>query len=115
MQNNEFQRMQNEFLKNFSQPNNSPLFKVLDTFNKVNRFFNKNKKIIYGVILSGLLISIFSYFIFKEPKGVFIITTNNEIYNTNEVDLIDGCVYFTRNKNKQKIILCGDFKIEENN
>jgi hypothetical protein len=115
MQNHEFRRIQNELLKNFSQPKNSPLFKVLDTFNKISRFYNKNKKIIYGIISITLLISVVSFFIFKEPKGVFKITTNNEIYNTNEVELVDGCAYFTRNKNNQKIILCGDFKIEENN
>lgn len=110
----EFDKLQKQFFNNSNNFGGSPLFVLLNKFNSIKNFYYKNIKIIYGVILSAILITLISYFIFKEPKGLFTITTNNEVYNTNQVELIDGCVFFTRNKNEEKIILCGDFKIEEN-
>ena len=111
----EFERLQKQMFNNMSNMGTSPLFMMMDIFNRVKNFYFKNIKIIYGTIITSVLIGIISYFIFKEPKGIYEITTNNgEIYNTDNIEIKDGCAYFQRTKNKQEIILCGDFKIEKN-
>jgi hypothetical protein len=112
----EFEQIQKQFFNNLNNVGSSPLFVLVNTFNRVKNFYIKNIKIIYGVILTSLLIGIIGYFIFREPKGVYEITTQSgETYQTNDIELKDGCVFFNRTKNEKEIILCGDFKIEKNN
>lgn len=111
----EFEKLQKQMFNNMNNMGTSPLFMIMNTFNRVKNFYFKNIKIIYGTIITSTLIGIISYFIFKEPKGAYEISRNNgEIYNTNNIEIKDGCVYFQRIKNKKEIILCGDFKIEKN-
>lgn len=48
----------------------------------------------------------------KEPKGMYEITTNTGlIYNTNKIEVKDGCVHFNRTSNGEEIIICGGFTI----
>jgi hypothetical protein len=48
----------------------------------------------------------------KEPKGVYEITTNNGIiYNTNSIEVKDGCIYFSKMNNGGEIIICGGFTV----
>lgn len=112
----EFEKMNKEFFKEFGDMGLSPFSIFTKTFNRVKRFYFKNIKIIYGIITTIILISIIGYFIFKEPKGLYEITTNyNKTYTADNVRIKEGCVYFTRNKNKKLTILCGEFKIVKNN
>jgi hypothetical protein len=112
----EFEKMEKQFLKDFGNMGLSPFSILTKPFNRIKRFYFKNIRIIYGVIITTILISIIGYIIFKEPKGLYEITTNyGKTYTTNNVEIKDGCVYFTRNKNKKETILCGEFKIEKNN
>lgn len=109
---NNFDRNQRQILENYGKLSTSFMIKILEVFNRLIDFFNKNKKMIYIAILLLILVKISSYFIMKEPKGVYEITTNNGvIYNTNSIEVKDGCVYFSRMNNGGEIIICGGFTV----
>jgi hypothetical protein len=114
MNNLDFNKKQRELLDNYSKMSTSVMFKLIDIFTLLSNIFSKNKKIIYIVILSLILIRVIVYFTTKEPKGLFQITTNTGvIYNTDGIEIKDGCVYFKRTSNDNEIIICGGVIIEK--
>jgi hypothetical protein len=105
-------RNQKQILENYEKLTTTFMFKIIEVFNRLIPFFNKNKKMIYIVIFLLILFKISSYFIMKEPKGVYEITTNNGIiYNTNSIEMKDGCIYFSKMNNGGEIIICGGFTV----
>jgi hypothetical protein len=103
---------QKQILENYEKLTTSFMFKIFEVFNRLINFFNKNKKMVYIVIFLLIIFKISSYFIMKEPKGVYEITTNNGvIYNTNSIEVRDGCIYFSRTNNDGEIIICGGFTV----
>lgn len=116
MNNREFEKIQREFFKNLTDNQDSPFLKGLGFYGKIKNYFIKHRKLIYGSTITIILISVITYFMTKEPSGNFKITTpDGVVYNTNNVEMHDGCVFFTRIKNDEKIILCGNFIIETQN
>jgi hypothetical protein len=109
---NNFDNNQRKILEKYSDIFTSFMFKMVEPFNKLGKFFSINKKMIYIIIALYFLIQITLYFVMKEPKGMYEITTNTGlIYNTNKIEVKDGCVYFNRTSNGEEIIICGGFTI----
>jgi hypothetical protein len=103
---------QRKLLEKYSDMSTSMMFKMVEGLNKLLSFSIRNKKIIYTIIALFILIRITSYFVMKEPKGIYEITTNTGlIYNTNKIEVKDGCVHFNRTSNDEEIIICGGVTI----
>ena len=112
MNNFNFDNNQRKLLEKYSDMSTSFMFKMVEGLNKLVNFFLRNKKMIYIIIALFILIRITSYFVMKEPKGMYEITTNTGlIYNTNKIEVKDGCVHFNRTSNGEEIIICGGFTI----
>lgn len=116
MNNFNFDKKQRDLLDNYSKMSTSVMFKIIGIFNRLSNIFRKNKKLVYVVILSLILIRVVIYFAMKEPKGLFQITTSTGvIYNSDSIEMKDGCVYFKRTGNNDEIIICGGVIIEKTN
>lgn len=112
MKNFNFDDDRMEYLEKFGKMSSSLVFKLVDIFNWVVNFFLRNKKMVYTIIVSFILIRVIAYFMLMEPKGQYEITTNTGvIYNTNKIEVKDGCVYFNRTSNGDEIIICGGVTI----
>jgi hypothetical protein len=112
MKNFNFDDDRMEYLEKFGKMSSSLVFKLVDIFNWVVNFFLRNKKMVYTIIVSFILIRVITYFMLMEPKGVYEITTSSGIvYNTNEIQVKDGCVHFKKMNTKEETIICGGVTI----
>lgn len=107
---------QKDKLLKFSTMTTSFMFKMIGWMGSIVNFFSKNTKLIYGIILIFILFKVGTYVVAFEPSGVYEITTSSGVvYNTNEVEVKDGCVYFKTMNNKDEMIICGGCSIRKNN
>ena len=116
MDNFNFDRNQMKNLEKFSDMMTSFIFKSVGWFTKVIIFLSNNIKLIFGLILLIIFFRIGAYVISIEPTGVYEITTSSgTVYNTNKIEVKDGCVYFRTMNNKDEMIICGGCSIKKNN
>ncbi len=112
MDNFNFDKNQMQNLEKFNNMMTSFMFKTLDVFGRVMNFFSKNTKLLYLIIGLFILFKVVSYVWSMEPKGVYEITTSSGIvYNTNEIQVKDGCVHFKKMNTKEETIICGGVTI----
>jgi hypothetical protein len=84
------------------------MFKMIGWLGRVVNFFTKNRKLIYGIILIFILFKVGVYVVDIEPTGVYEITTSSgDVYNTNEIQVKDGCVHFKKMNTQEETIICG--------
>ena len=77
---------------------------------------SKNTKLIYIVIITALLFEVVFSLATMEPKGVYEIkTTSGEVYNTNEIQVKEGCVHFKKMNTQEETIICGGCTVVKNN
>ena len=108
MNNFNFDRNQMDNLEKYNKIMTSFMFKMIDVISYVVNFCTKNTKLIFGIILLIIIFKVGTYVVDIEPKGVYEITTSlGVVYNTNEIEVKDGCVYFDRIKDGQQMIICG--------
>ena len=116
MNNFNFDKNQMENLEKFNNMTTSFMFKMLGWVSRIIDFFSKNLKLLYGIILIFILFKVGTYVVSYEPSGIYEITTSSGVvYNTNKVEVKDGCVYFKTMNNKDEMIICGGCSIKKNN
>jgi hypothetical protein len=104
-----------ENLEKFNEIFTKFFFKVVGLFNRIVNFFSKNTKLIYVIIITIILFEVGSYLISIEKKGVYKITTpSGTVYNTNKIDVKNGCVYFKKMITQEETIICGGCIIVKN-
>jgi hypothetical protein len=102
-------------LEKFSDISTSFMFKMIGWFTKVMTFISKNTKLIFGIILLIIFFKVGTYVVSIEPTGVYEITTSSgTVYNTNTIEVKDGCVYFKKMNTQEETIICGDCIIVKN-
>jgi hypothetical protein len=112
MDNFKIDRDQMKSLEKFSNMTTSFMFKIINWFSRVISFFSENLKLLYGLIIIIVLFKVGTYWSSFESSGIYKITTHTGVvYNTNKIDIKDGCVYFTRMNNKDEVIICGGYTI----
>jgi hypothetical protein len=103
-------------LKKFSDMSTSFMFKIIDWFGHIVNFCTKNTKLIIGIIILTILFRVGTYVVAFEPSGVYEITTSSGVvYNTNEIQVIDGCVHFKKMNTQEETIICGGCTVVKNN
>jgi hypothetical protein len=108
MDNFKLDRDQKDKLLKFSTMTTSIMFKMIGWLGRVVNFFTKNRKLIYGIILIFILFKVGNYVVTIEPTGVYEITTSSgDVYNTNEIQVKDGCVHFKKMNTQEETIICG--------
>jgi hypothetical protein len=108
MDNFKLDRDQKDKLLKFSTMTTSIMFKMIGWLGRVVNFFTKNRKLIYGIILIFILFKVGAYVVTIEPTGVYEITTSSgDVYNTNEIQVKDGCVHFKKMNTQEETIICG--------
>jgi|LakMenE01Jun11ns_1017448.scaffolds.fasta_scaffold9823017_3 hypothetical protein len=108
MDNFKLDRDQKDKLLKFSTMTTSIMFKMIGWLGRVVNFFTKNRKLIYGIILIFILFKVGVYVVDIEPTGVYEITTSSgDVYNTNEIQVKDGCVHFKKMNTQEETIICG--------
>lgn len=101
-------------LEKFSNIMTLLMFKVLDWISRIIKFLSKNLKLVYGVIILFVLFKVGSYLVSFEPSGLYEITTHTGVvYNTNKIEIKDGCVYFKKMNNEDEVIICGGYTIKK--
>lgn len=116
MDNFKLDKDQRDKLEKFSDMSTSFMIKFVGWFGQAINFCSKNTKLIFGFILLTILFKVGTYVVAFEPSGVYEITTSTGVvYNTNEVEVKDGCVYFKTMNNKDEMIICGGCLIKKNN
>jgi hypothetical protein len=112
MDNFKLDRDQKDKLLKFSTMTTSIMFKMIGWLGRVVNFFTKNRKLIYGIILIFILFKVGNYVVTIEPTGVYEITTSSgDVYNTNEIQVKDGCVHFKKMNTQEETIICGGVTI----
>ena len=108
MNNFNFDRNQMDNLEKYNKIMTSLMFKMMDVIGYVINFFTKNSKLFFGLILLIIFFKVGTYVVAIEPKGVYEITTSSGvIYNTNEIQVKDGCVHFKKMNTQEETIICG--------
>jgi hypothetical protein len=108
MDNFNFDKNQIKNLEKFNNKITSFMFKMLNVFGRVINFFHKNTKLLYLIIGLFILFKVGSYVWSIVPKGDYeITTTSGVIYETNKIQVKDGCVYFNSITDGRQIIICG--------
>ena len=103
---------QKDKLLKFGKMTTSFMFRALDWFGRVVNFCVKNKKLIFGLILLTIFFKIGTYVVTIEPTGIYEITTSSgAVYNTNEIQVKDGCVHFKKMNTQEETIICGGVTI----
>jgi hypothetical protein len=115
MDNFNFDKNQMKSLEKFSDMSTSFMFKMVGWITKGMIFLSKNAKLIFGIILLIIFFKVGTYVVSIEPKGVYEITTSSgTVYNTNAIEVKDGCVYFKKMNTQEETIICGDCIIVKN-
>jgi hypothetical protein len=110
-----FNKDQMKNLEKFSNMSTSFMFRMVGWITKGMIFLSKNTKLIFGIILLIIFFKVGTYVVSIEPTGVYEITTSSGIvYNTNEIEVKDGCVYFKKMNTQEETIICGDCIIVKN-
>jgi hypothetical protein len=108
MNNFNFDRNQMDNLEKYNKIMTSLMFKMIDVISYVVNFCTKNTKLIFGIILLTIIFKVGTYVVAIEPKGVYEITTSlGVVYNTNEIQVKDGCVHFKKMNTQEETIICG--------
>ena len=108
MKNFKLDKDQMNDLEKFSDMATSVMFKMVGWISRMITFFSKNKKLLYGIILIFILFKVGVYVVDIEPTGVYEITTSSgDVYNTNEIQVKDGCVHFKKMNTQEETIICG--------
>lgn len=103
-------------LEKYANMSTSLMFKMLGWVSRIINFFSKNLKLFYGIILIFILFKVGTYVVSYEPSGIYEITTlSGVVYNTNKIEVKDGCVYFKTTNNKYEMIICDGYSIKKNN
>jgi hypothetical protein len=107
---------QKDKLLKFSNMTTSFMFKAMGWFGRVVNFWTKNTKLLFGLILLVIFFKVGTYVVAYEPSGVYEITTSTGVvYNTNEIQVIDGCVHFKQMNTQEETIICGGCTVVKNN
>lgn len=116
MNNFKLDKDQMDKLEKFSNMSTSFMFKIIDWFGYIVNFCTKNTKLIFGITILVILFKVGTYVVALEPSGVYEITTSTGVvYNTNEIKVIDGCVYFKKMNTQEETIICGGCTVVKNN
>jgi hypothetical protein len=102
-------------LEKFAQSYMTYMSKMLNFFSRIVNFFSRNPKLFYLIVVIFLSYQIISYVTSIEPKGRYEIkASNNIIYQTNQFEIKDNCVFFKKTSNNQDVIVCGEYAILKN-
>jgi hypothetical protein len=102
-------------LEKFSQSYMTFMSKTINFFSRIVDFFSRNPKLIYLIITLFITYQIVSYLTSIEPKGRYEIkASNNIIYQTNQFEIKNNCVFFKKTSNNQDVIVCGEYVIHKN-
>ena len=107
---------QMENLEKFSDMTTSFMIKIVGWFTELITFLSKNKKLFFVIILLPIFFRVGTYVSTIEPSGVYEITTSSGvIYNTNENQVKDGCIFFKKMNTQEETIICGGCTVVKNN
>jgi hypothetical protein len=110
-----FDEDQMKNLEKFTQSYMTLMSKMVNFFGRITNFFSRNPKLFYLMAAIFVSYQIISYVTSIEPKGRYEIkTSNNIIYQTNQFEIKDNCVFFKKTSNNQDVIVCGEYAILKN-
>lgn len=102
-------------LEKFSQSYMTFMSKTINFFSRIVDFFSRNPKLIYLIITLFITYQIVSYVVTTQPKGRYqIIISNDVVYQTNQYEIKDGCVFFKKTNNNKEVVVCGQYVIHKN-
>lgn len=102
-------------LQSFSQSYMSFMSKMISFFGRILNFFSRNPKLLYLIIILFVTYQIVSYVVTIQPKGQYEIKISNDVvYQTNQYDIKDGCVFFKKTSNNEEVVVCGQYVIHKN-
>ena len=110
-----FDEDQMKNLEKFAQSYMGFMSKIVNFFSRITNFFSRNPKLFYLIVVIFVSYQIISYVTLIQPKGRYEIkTSNNIIYQTNQFEIKDNCVFFKKTSNNQDVIVCGEYEIIKN-
>jgi hypothetical protein len=110
-----FDEDQMKNLEKFTQSYMTLMSKMVNFFSRITNFFSRNPKLFYLIVVIFVSYEIISYVALIQPKGRYEIkTSNNIIYQTNQFEIKDNCVFFKKTSNNQDVIVCGEYAILKN-
>ena len=110
-----FDEDQMKNLEKFTQSYMGFVSKMVNFFSRITNFFSRNPKLFYLIVAIFVSYEIISYVALIQPKGQYEIkTSNNIIYQTNQFEIKDNCVFFKKTSNNQDVIVCGEYAILKN-